>query len=445
MKYLSTNHKSQPVSLAEAILHSRADDGGLLWPEKLPHIPRAFFNNFQEMSFTEIAYVVASMFFGEELPSGELKTIIERSFNFPMPVVQVADQLYAAEQFHGPTLAFKDFGARFMARMLRILLMSGKTTVGADSKLHILIATTGNTGSAIANGFHNIENVEVYILFPRGVAGRQLESQFTTLGDNIHALEVQGTIDDCQAMVSQAFGDSELNSRIHLTSANSVNIIRLLPQMFCYFHAMAQVKSKAGNKVPVTVAVPAGNLGNVTAAVAARGMGLPIDRIIAAENANDYLTRLLATGIEPMPHRAIPTLAYACDKSSPTNMPRLREVCGCPAGVAGLRRQLTAVSYDDAAIIDGVNHCLDNYGYFIDPHTALAYQALRNNLAEDHVGLMMATGHPAKSLTAMNAITGRAVELPLQLTYFMTGRDRRKRLTPTYDALRQVLLSGRDK
>lgn len=441
MNYLSTNHKSEPVNLAYAILHSRAADGGLFWPARLPRIPKAFFNNFTEMSLTEIAYVVSNQLFGEAVPSGELKDIIERSFNFPLPVVQVADRLYAAELFHGPTLAFKDFGARFMARMLRSLMLSGKGKIASGEKLHVLIATTGNTGSAIANGFHNIPDVEVYVVFPRGVAGRQLEAQFTTLGDNIHALEVQGTIDDCQALVAQAYSDDDLNRRLHLSSANSVNIIRLLPQMFCYFYVMAALRRKIGTRVPVTVAIPSGNLGNVTAAVAARAMGLDIDGIIAAENANDYLTRLLATGIEPLPHRSIPTLAYACDKSMPTNMPRLRELCGCAAGVSGLRGQLSAMSFDDAAIIDGVNHCLDNYGYFVDPHTALAYQALRSGLPDGHTGLMMATGHPAKSLTAMNAITGRAIELPLQLTNFMTGRDQRIRIVPTYDSLRQILLA----
>lgn len=442
MRYLSTNNKSQPVSLAQAILRSRADDGGLFWPERFPQIPEAFFNNFSGMTFTEIAYVVSNTLFGDVLSSSELKSIIERSFNFPLPVRKVSDRLYAAELFHGPTLAFKDFGARFMARMLSSLYSSGKCDSVNGNKLHVLIATTGNTGSAVANGFRNIPGVEVYILFPRGTAERQLEAQFTTLGDNIHALEVQGSIDDCHALVAQAFADKELAAEMTMTSANSVNIVRLLPQTFCYFYAIAEIMRLEGRHVPVTVAIPAGNLGNLTAALAARAMGLKMDGIIAAENANNYLTRLLATGAERLPHRPIPTLACACDKSMPTNMPRIRQMCGCPKGVAGLREAFSAVSIDDAGIIAGVNHCLDNYGYVIDPHTALAYQALRGALPEGNVGLIMATGHPAKSLTAMNAITGRAMELPLQLTNFMTGKDRRQRIRPTYDDFRKVLIGN---
>ena len=442
MRYLSTNNKSQPVSLAEAILHSRADDGGLFWPERLPEIPRAFFNNFSGMTFNEIAYVVSNMLFSDVLSSSELKTIIERSFNFPLPVRKVGERLYSAELFHGPTLAFKDFGARFMARMLSSLLASGKCSGVRGDKLHVLIATTGNTGSAVANGFRHIPGVEVYILFPRGTAERQLETQFTTLGDNIHALEVQGSIDDCHALVAQAFADRELAAEMTMTSANSVNIVRLLPQTFCYFYAVSEVLRLAGERTPVTVAIPAGNLGNLTAALAARAMGLKMDGIIAAENSNDYLTRLLATGAERLPHRPIPTLASACDKSMPTNMPRLRQVCRCPKGVAGLREAFSAVSIDDAGIIDGVNHCLNTYNYIIDPHTALAYQAMCHALPKGNTGLIMATGHPAKSLTAMNAITGRAMELPLQLTNFMTGKDQRQRIRPTYDDFRKILLDN---
>lgn len=440
MRYLSTNNKTQPVTLAQAILHGRADDGGLFWPEQLPQIPQAFFNNISGMTFTEIAYVVCNMLFGDVLSSSELKNIIERSFNFPLPVRKVGDRLYSAELYHGPTLAFKDFGARFMARMISSLYTSGKFSGVRGDKLHVLIATTGNTGSAVANGFRHIPGVEVYILFPRGTADRQLETQFTTLGDNIRALEVQGSIDDCHALVAQAFADKELAAEMTMTSANSVNIVRLLPQMFCYFYAVSEILRLEGEHTPVTVAIPAGNLGNLTAALAARQMGLKMDGIIAAENANDYLTRLLATGAERLPHRPIPTLACACDKSMPTNMARIRQVCRCPKGVAGLREAFSAVSIDDAGIIEGVNHCLDKYGYVIDPHTALAYQALRRGLPEGHVGLMMATGHPAKSLTAMNAITGRAMELPLQLTNFMTGKDQRLRIRPTYDDFRKVLV-----
>lgn len=424
------------MTLAEAILRGQPSEGGMYCPESLPKIPQAFFNNITGLSFSEIAYVVAKLLFGDNIEAAEIKQIVEKAFNFPVPIVKVTDRLYSLELFHGPTLAFKDFGARFMARILRSMLSHRPELVRGDGRIRVLVATTGNTASAVANGFAGISGVEAHILFPRGVAGRQLEAQFTTIGGNIHAYEVQGTIDDCQALVAQAFADEELNERTILTSANSTNIIRLLPQMFYYFHAMARLREKYPH-TPVTVAIPSGNLGNLTAALCARGMGLTIDNIIAAENDNNFLTRFLTEGTERCPGRSKPTLAYAADKSKPTNMPRLRRLCG---DAGGMRRCFSAMSFNDADIIDGVNDCLNRYKYVIDPHTALAYQALRHALPEGHIGLMLATAHPAKSLTAMSAITGRAMDLPLQLTRFMTGTDCRVRLAPTYDAFRKQLL-----
>lgn len=442
MQYISTNHKTEPVNVVTAIAASHAADGGMYWPESLPVIPRAFFNNFAEMTFPEIAYVIADRLFGDVLHAVEIKKIVDGSFNFPVPIVQVADNLWSLELFHGPTLAFKDFGARFMARMLRLFLEKGKVQAGTDGKLHVLVATTGNTGSATANAFAGIPGVEVYVLFPRGVVSRQLEAQFTTLGGNVHPLEVQGTIDDCHALVAQAFSDPTIAGRLALTSANSVNIVRLLPQTFYYFYAMSRMPQLAGPHTPVTVAVPAGNLGNLTAAVAAKKMGLHIGRIIAAENTNSYLTELLREGVEPGPARAIPTLSYAADKSTPTNLPRLRQVCGAQSDIRPLREAVSAISLSDADVIEGVNHCLDNHRYIIDPHTALAYQALRRTLPDGYAGLMLATAHPAKSLTAMNAITGRAMDLPLQLTKFMSDRDYRIPIMPTYAALQKILLEN---
>lgn len=439
MLYISTNHKAEPVHLDKAILASHADDSGLYWPEQLPVIPRAFFNNFSQMSFDEIAYVVANTLFSDSVSSAELKQIVEGSFNFPVPVVHVGDNIYAVELFHGPTLAFKDFGARFMARMLCSLRSDIIRHGHKPRRLKVVVATTGNTGSAIANGFRGIEGVDVYILFPRGTAGRQLEAQFTTIGGNIHALEVQGSIDDCQALAAQAYTDKELNSKIALTSANSVNIVRLLPQTFYYFYAMAKMQNLVGADTPVTVAIPGGNMGNLTAALTARAMGLEIPDIVAAENSNNFVTRMMRDGVEGIPPRVQPTLAYAADKSRPTNLPRLRELC---TDISGMRRAFRIMSFDDADIIKGVNDCYDRYGYVVDPHTVLAYNALSKSLPANGAGLMLATAHPAKSLTAMSAITGRAIDLPLQLTRFMTGRDQRRKIGPTYDALRKILLEN---
>lgn len=437
MQYLSTNDTKSIYSLLQVMTHSAPDDGGLFWPRKLPEIPRAFFNNFASMSFSEMAYVLANQLFGDDVPAARLKKIVDSSFNFEVLVRHVGDNIYCLELFHGPTLAFKDFGARFMARMVNDLRTNGpeKASIG---KLNVIVATTGNTGSAIANGFSGIEGVEVFILFPRGTAGRQLEAQFTTLGGNIHALEVQGTIDDCHALAMQAYSDKELNSRIALTSANSTNIVRLLPQMFYYFYALAKMREMLPH-TPVTLVVPAGNLGNLTAALGARAMGLKIDNIIAAENSNDYLTRRLREpSREPLPRRAVPTLAYAADKSMPSNWQRLSHICG---GVQGMTKQFTSMSFSDADIIQAVNTALYKYDYVVDPHTALAFAAATTRVPKGHAALIVGAAHPAKSLTAMSAITGRAMELPLQLTRFMTGKDLRQRIAPTYDALRTVIMN----
>ena len=433
MNYISTNDRGPEATLNEAVLRSTPQAGGLYMPRELPVIPAPFFMNCGEMTFAEISYVLANQLFGADIDSAALKHIVDESFNFRIPLVKISDRLYAAELFEGPTLTFKDFGARFMARMISYLHSRGKR---GGEKLHVLMATNGNTGSAIANAFAGISNVECYIVFPRGTAWRQLETQFTTLGGNIHALEVEGTIDDCHSLVHQVYTDAELNKKLVITSANSVNIARLLPQTFYYFYAMAKLRQKVGD-AKVTVAVPAGNLGNLTAAVAARRMGLPIQRLIACENANSYLTDLLTNGHADAP-RAIPTLASAADKGTPTNIARLLYLC--QNSVEALRHEIESYSYNDADIIAGVNGCYSKTGYTVDPHAALAYNALTEHLADDEIGLIMATGHPARSLTAMNAITGRAMDLPLQLTRFMAGRDMRRKIQPTYSALRKAIL-----
>lgn len=440
MTYISTRHKSMPTNLVEATISGIADDGGLYMPERLPDIPGAFFNNFGEMTFSEIAYVPASLLFANIIEPSTMKRIVESSFDFPLPIQRLDHNLFVAELFHGPTLAVKDFGTRFMAQIMSAMTGISTSVTDKGNKLHVLVATTGNTGSAIANAFVHKPGVEVYILFPRGTAGRQLEAQFTTMGDNIHALEVHGSIDDCQAMVSQAFADSELRQRVALTSANSVNVVRVLAQSFMYFYIMSRVRTMVAPDTAIDLAIPSGNLGNLTGALIARKMGLSLDGIIAAENANCHLARFMQSGADSIPSRAIPTLAYAADKGSPTNLERILHLCD--NSIECLRQSITAVSIDDASVIEGINHALTNYNYIIDPHTALAYQALRNKLNDGHVGVVLATAHPAKSLTAMTAITGRPMELPLQLTRFMNRTDTRLRLAPSYAALRNIILQN---
>lgn len=440
MKYIGIRQAGPSVTLSQAVLNSTPMGGGLYMPQRLPVIPAPFFMNFGGMRFDEISYVLANQLFGQDVESAALKRVVDEAFNFAVPLVQLSENIYAIELFHGPTLTFKDFGARFMARLLGHLHTGAEMQRSKRSgKLHVLIATNGNTGSAVANGFAGISNVEVYILFPRGHAGRQQELQFTTLGGNIHALEVQGTIDDCHSLVSQAFADPALNAVAVLTSANSANIARLLPQSFYYFYAMAALTEKIGSKSPVTIAVPSGNLGNVCAGVAAADMGLKYNKLVACENANSFLTDMLA-GRDNAAPRAIPTLACAADKGRPSNIDRLRYLCG--GDVDGMRGRISAVSYDDAAIISAVNGCYDATGYTIDPHGAMAWKALNDSLKPGETGLIMATGHPAKSLTAMSAITGRAMDLPLQLTRFMNGIDHRRPIMPMYPALRDIILNN---
>jgi threonine synthase len=437
MQYNSTQLHARRATLAEAVMQSRANDGGLYMPDHLPVIPDAFFKNFAEMSFAEIAYVLGNLLYGPEISSANIKHIVERSFNFEVPIVKVSANIYALELFHGPTMAFKDFGARFMARMLKYIPNIQKP--GGSKKLHVLVATTGNTGSAIANGFAGIDDVEVYILFPRGRVSRQQEAQFTTIGGNVHALEVQGTIDDCQRMVRQAFEDEELNFKAALTSANSLNIARLLPQTFYYFYGMAKLQHRLRQGQRLVVSLPCGNLGNLIGAVISKRMGLPIKRIVACENANSFLSDYMRSG-QINEHKSIPTLAYAADKGVPTNFERLQWLYD--NSLERMHAEIESHAYNDADIIAAVNTCYDEYGYTCDPHTALAFRGLQDSLKPGETGLMLATAHPAKSLDAMTAITGRAMDLPLQLTRFMNGIDKREQIAANYKMLRRKILQN---
>jgi threonine synthase len=437
MQYNSTQLHARRATLAEAVMQSRANDGGLYMPDHLPVIPDAFFKNFAEMSFAEIAYVLGNLLYGPEISSANIKHIVERSFNFEVPIVKVSANIYALELFHGPTMAFKDFGARFMARMLKYIPNIQKP--GGSKKLHVLVATTGNTGSAIANGFAGIDDVEVYILFPRGRVSRQQEAQFTTIGGNVHALEVQGTIDDCQRMVRQVFEDEELNFKAALTSANSLNIARLLPQTFYYFYGMAKLQHSLRQGQRLVVSLPCGNLGNLIGAVISKRMGLPIKRIVACENANSFLSDYMRSG-QINEHKSIPTLAYAADKGVPTNFERLQWLYD--NSLERMHAEIESHAYNDADIIAAVNTCYDEYGYTCDPHTALAFRGLQDSLKPGETGLMLATAHPAKSLDAMTAITGRAMDLPLQLTRFMNGIDKREQIAANYKMLRRKILQN---
>ncbi len=431
MQYNSTKRPTPRACLAEAVMHSRANDGGLYMPQHLPVIPEAFFKNFAEMSFAEIAYVLGNLLYGPEISSANIKHIVDDSFNFDVPIVPVAPNIYSLELFHGPTMAFKDFGARFMARLLKYIKPKGA------KKLHVLVATTGNTGSAIANGFAGIDGVEVYLLFPRGRVSRPLEAQFTTIGGNIHAIEVQGSIDDCQNMVRQAYEDAELNFKATITSANSLNIARLLPQTFYYFYGLAKLHPMLHPGQRIVVSLPCGNLGNLVGAVISKRMGLPIDRFVACENSNSFLTDYMRTS-KVTEHLTVPTLAYAADKGMPTNFERLQWLYD--NSLERMYSDIEAHSYSDAEIIDAINTCYIEHNYTCDPHSALAYCGLQDSLKPGEVGLMLATAHPAKSLDAMTAITGRSISMPQQMLKFANGIDKRVQMSSNYKSLRRFML-----
>ncbi|MBQ2334584.1 MAG: threonine synthase, partial [Prevotella sp.] len=321
MKYYSTNKNAPLADLHKAVVKGLAEDRGLYMPEQIKMLPKSFFDNIQDMSFQELSYVVADAFFGEDVEAEALKQIVYDTLAFETPVVQVDGRIFALELFHGPTLAFKDVGARFMARLLQYFIrQEGKEQV------NVLVATSGDTGSAVANGFLGVDGIHVYVLYPKGKVSKIQESQFTTLGKNITAIEVDGVFDDCQALVKNAFMDEELNKHMKLTSANSINVARFLPQAFYYFNAYAQMK-KMGKADNMVMCVPSGNFGNITAALFGHQMGLPIKRFIAANNANDIFYQYLQTGIyDPKPSKQ--TLANAMDVGDPSNFARIYELYG---------------------------------------------------------------------------------------------------------------------
>ncbi|HNX57393.1 MAG TPA: threonine synthase, partial [Prolixibacteraceae bacterium] len=326
-RYYSTNNLSLTVSLQEAVVKGLAEDKGLFMPEKIEKLPQEFFDTIGTLSFPEIAYTVAEAFFGSDIEADELKKIVNETLSFDTPLVEVEDRIYSLELFHGPTLAFKDVGARFMSRMLAYFISKQQNT----EPVNVLVATSGDTGSAVANGFLGVEGIRVFVLYPKGLVSKIQESQFTTLGQNITALEVDGTFDDCQRLVKSAFLDEELNRKMRLTSANSINVARFLPQAFYYFYAFAQLRSLqpklSAEELETVFCVPSGNFGNLTAGLIAKRMGLPVKRFIAANNRNDIFLQYLKTGIYT-PKPSVATIANAMDVGDPSNFVRVLDLYG---------------------------------------------------------------------------------------------------------------------
>ena len=415
MKYYSTNKQAPIANLSKAVVKGLAEDRGLYMPERINKLPKEFFDNIEKLSFQEIAYRVADAFFGEDVEAEALKKIVYDTLAFDCPVVKVSGNIYSLELFHGPTLAFKDVGARFMARMLQYI--ASRETADNSKTVNVLVATSGDTGSAVANGFLGVEGIHVYVLYPKGKVSKIQESQFTTLGKNITAIEIDGVFDDCQALVKNAFMDEELNKHMKLTSANSINVARFLPQAFYYFNAYARMKEQ-GLADNLVVCVPSGNFGNITAALFGHAMGLPIKRFIAANNANDIFYKYLKSGkYEPKP--SIQTIANAMDVGDPSNFARILDLYG--NSHERITSLINGATYSDERISETMQECYKSSGYILDPHGACGYQALKELLKPDETGVFCETAHPAKFKEKVDEILNTNIEIPERLAAFMRG------------------------
>lgn len=432
MKYYSTKKQSADVTLQEAVVKGLAPDKGLYMPEKIKALPQSFYDNIGNMTFQEIAYKVADAFFGEDIDAPTLKQIVYDTLNFDTPLVHVEDKIYSLELYHGPTLAFKDVGARFMARLLGYFIKKQ-----GQSDVKVLVATSGDTGSAVANGFLGVQGIHVYVLYPKAKVSTIQECQFTTLGQNITAIEVDGTFDDCQALVKTAFLDDELNKKLNLTSANSINVARFIPQAFYYFNAYAQLAKlgKAGN---VVFCVPSGNFGNLTAGLIAKRMGLPVKRFIAANNRNDIFLRYLETG-EYKPRQSVQTIANAMDVGDPSNFARILDLYN--HSHESVINDISGVSYDDNQIRKTVEDTYIRTGYLLDPHGACAFEALKEKLKPDETGIFLETAHPAKFLETVESIIGEKVAVPAKLQAFMKGTKQNQPISKNFADFKNLLLA----
>lgn len=432
MKYYSTNKQAPLATLHEAVVKGLATDRGLYMPQQIKALPQQFFDNIDSLSFREIAFEAAKAFFGEDVEEEALKNIVYDTLSFDCPVVPVSDNIWTLELFHGPTLAFKDVGARFMARLLQYFIRQE-----GSEKVNVLVATSGDTGSAVANGFLGVEGIHVYVLYPKGKVSKIQESQFTTLGQNITAIEVDGVFDDCQSLVKSAFMDTELNAHMKLTSANSINVARFLPQAFYYFNAYARMKAK-GLADNLVVCVPSGNFGNITAALFACRMGLPIKRFIAANNANDIFYNYLQTGVyTPMPSKQ--TIANAMDVGDPSNFARIIDLYG--NSYEQIKKHISGATYTDDEIRRAMAQCHKDNGYILDPHGACGYQALKDNLQEGETGVFCETAHPAKFKETVENAIGTDIIIPERLAAFMQNTKKTVELSKDFQDFKHFLLN----
>lgn len=453
MKYYSTNGQAPVADLEKAVVKGLAEDRGLYMPEEIHKLPKQFYEDIHTLKFQDIAYNVASNFFGEDVDMDALQDIVYDTLNFDCPVVKVTDNIYALELFHGPTLAFKDVGARFMARLLGYFLRrkgsARDCNAVTNGTVNVLVATSGDTGSAVANGFLGVEGIHVYVLYPKGKVSPIQECQFTTLGQNITAVQVEGVFDDCQALVKSAFIDEELNRHMRLTSANSINVARFLPQAFYYFNAYARIKEQLSNgKLPnsqMVVCVPSGNFGNICSALFGHAMGLPVSRFIAANNANDVVYQYLQTG-KYEPKASIQTLANAMDVGDPSNFARIINLYSKNGELSqeethkAITSLMSGATYSDEQIKEIMRQCYSETGYILDPHGACGYQALKDGLREGEIGVFCETAHPAKFKEKVDDILGIDIEIPERLQAFMKGEKQSVEMSKNFEDFKAFLM-----
>ncbi|MDH4091491.1 MAG: threonine synthase [Cyclobacteriaceae bacterium] len=433
MKFYSTNNRDLQVDLRTAVTQGLAPDNGLYMPAQIPVLPEEFFQTIDQLSFQEMAFLVAQNLIGDDIPGLELKRIVEHTIQFDAPVVKIEQDLYALELFHGPTMAFKDFGARFMSQLL------GYFAQQQDQEIVILVATSGDTGSAVANGFLGVKGTRVVVLYPSGKVSEIQEKQFTTLDHNITALEVDGTFDDCQRLVKEAFLDKDLRSKFFLTSANSINIARLIPQSFYYFYAYAQLKSQ---KKPLVFSIPSGNFGNLTGGLLAWRMGLPVHKFIAATNSNDVVPQYLESGLfSPRPSRQ--TISNAMDVGNPSNFVRILDLFD--GNYAALSREISGYAFTDEQTGNAMRQVYAKDKYLMDPHGAIGYLGLKEYVSERNeqvTGVFLETAHPAKFKDVVEETLHSAIEIPSALEKFLLLEKKTIKTTAEFSVFKDFLLKG---
>lgn len=431
MPFYSTNKQAPIANLKEAVVKGLAEDNGLYMPARIPQLPVSFFENIEKLSLPEISLEVAATLLHDEITKEELHPIIEEAMNFEIPVVPIHDNIYTLELFHGPTHAFKDVGARFMARLL------AHFTQDVDKQLTVLVATSGDTGSAVAAGFLGVPGIQVVILYPSGKVSDIQEKQLTTLGQNITALEIDGTFDDCQYLVKKAFLDKDLNQKLQLTSANSINIARLIPQSFYYHYAYAQVKNKGQE---IVFATPSGNYGNITGGLLAKRMGLPVHKFIAATNRNDIVPEYLHTG-HFIPRPSEHTISNAMDVGNPSNFARLMDMYD--NSLEKIRQEVIGYSFTDDETRRLMQEVHQQHNYTLDPHGAIGYGALRHYLQDNPAltGIFLETAHPAKFIDVVEQTIAKKVEIPVNLVLAMRKEKESVRMSGEYESLKDFLLT----